>query len=81
MHLNAEADRRFLSVLQENSLEQYDTWDQNALIAEAGIGFMELHTWIAGAAAHRQAGGNPPKLGFYDVMPEIGIAAGVVHAD
>lgn len=81
MHLNAQADRRFLNIMQENKLDEYDNWDQGTLIAEAGIGSMELHTWIAAAAAHRQAGGNSPHIGFYDVMPEIGIAAGVVYAD
>lgn len=81
MHLNAAADLRFLDTLKTNSLEEYDDWDQNQLVNEAGIGSMELHTWIAGAAAHRQAGGNAPRLSFYDVMPEIGIAAGVVYAD
>lgn len=81
MHLNEQADRRFLNTMQENNLDEYDNWDQNALIAEAGIGSMELHTWIAAAAAHRQAGGNSPQISFYDVMPEIGIAAGVVYAD
>ena len=81
MHLNAEADWRFLNIMKENRLDEYDNWDQNKLIAEAGIGSMELHTWIAAAAAHRQAGGNLPQISFYDVMPEIGIAAGVVSAD
>jgi 2,3-dihydroxyphenylpropionate 1,2-dioxygenase len=81
MHLNATADWRFLNTLKENNLDEYDNWDQNTLISEAGIGSMELHTWIAAAAAHRQTGGNSPQISFYDVMPEIGIAAGVVSAD
>ncbi len=81
MHLNADADWRFLNTLKDNKLEEYDTWNQDALIAEAGIGSMELHTWIAAASAHRQAGGNSPHINFYDVMPEIGIAAGLVSAD
>ena len=81
MHLNADADRRFLNVLQDNRLEEYDNWDQNEMIAEAGIGSMELHTWIAASAAHKEVGGNSPQIGFYDVMPEIGIAAGVVYGD
>jgi len=42
---------------------------------------MELHTWIAAAAAHRSAGGSMPVQDFYSVMPELGIAAGIVHAD
>ena len=79
MHLNAEADQRFLKVLTANRLEEFDTWDQAALVAEAGIGSMELHTWIAGAAAQKIAGRNPPELSFYSVTPELGIAAGVVH--
>ena len=41
---------------------------------------MELHTWIAAAAAHK-AGGNMPVRDFYTLAPELGIAAGIVHAD
>ena len=81
MHLNSKADSRFLNVLQENRLEEYDNWDQEEMIATAGIGSMELHTWIAASAAHKVVGGNLPQIGFYDVMPEIGIAAGVVYGD
>ena len=62
-------------------LDDFDTWDQTKLIEEAGIGSMELHTWIAAAAAHKAAGGDKPKLDFYSVAPEIGIAAGIVHGD
>lgn len=80
MHLNAEADQRFLKVMSANDLEAFDSWDQDKLVDEAGIGAMELHTWIVGAAAHRAAGGNPPVVSFYSVTPEIGIATGVVHA-
>jgi len=42
---------------------------------------MELHTWIAAAAAHKAAGGETPVEDFYSVSVEIGIAAGIVHAD
>lgn len=81
MHLNEDADYRFLGVFRENRLKEYDDWDQDAMVEEAGIGSMELHTWIAAASAHRTSGGNNPVVDFYDVMPEIGIAAGVVSAD
>jgi 2,3-dihydroxyphenylpropionate 1,2-dioxygenase len=79
MHLNADVDRRFLEVISRNDLEAYDTWDQDKLVEEGGIGIMELQTWIAGAAAHRAAGGGLPTVGFYSVAPEIGIAAGIVY--
>ena len=81
MRLNKEADRRFIETLTNFELTDFDTWNQQELIKEAGIGSMELHTWIAASAAHKAAGGNKPKLDFYSVAPEIGIAAGIVHGD
>jgi len=81
MHLNAEADQRFLRIFTANRLADFDDWDQNALVEEAGIGSMELHTWVAAAAAHKVAGGTPPEVSFYSVAPELGIAAGIVHGD
>lgn len=80
MHLNAEADQRFLKIMSQNEIEAYDSWDQDKLVGEAGIGAMELHTWIAGAAAHKSVGGDAPEVSFYSVTPEIGIATGIVHA-
>jgi 2,3-dihydroxyphenylpropionate 1,2-dioxygenase len=81
MKLNRKADERFLDVLCGNRLEEFDAWDPYALIEDAGIGSMELHTWIAAAAAHRAAGGSAPISDFYSVAPELGIAAGIVHGD
>ena len=81
MRLNAQSDRRFLGLLTQNRLEEYDNWDQDQLVETGGIGSMELHAWIAAAAAHRSAGGSMPVQDFYSVMPELGIAAGIVHAD
>ena len=81
MRLNAESDRRFLDLFTRGRLEEYDDWDQYKLVETGGIGSMELHTWIAAAAAHKSAGGRLPIRDFYSVMPELGIAAGIVHAD
>ena len=81
MRLNAQSDRRFLGLLIQNRLEEYDDWDQDQLVETGGIGSMELHAWIAAAAAHKSAGGSMPVQDFYSVMPELGIAAGIVHAD
>ena len=81
MRLNEEADMRFIKVLTSFNLDDFDDWDQSQLVQEAGIGSMELHTWIAATAAHKIAGGSKPKLDFYLVAPEIGIAAGILHGD
>lgn len=81
MKLNQAADERFLDVFCGNRLEEFDGWDPHALVEEAGIGSMELHTWIAAAAAHKAAGGSAPVTDFYTVAPELGIAAGIAHGD
>lgn len=81
MRLNEDSDRRFLDVLTSDSLDGFDDWDLPALVEEGGIGSMELQTWIAATAAHRAVGGSAPELDFYSVAPELGIAAGIVHAD
>lgn len=80
MCLNEDADRRFLDVLLRQPLSTFDGWRPEELIDAAGIGSMELHTWIAAAAAHEAAGGEKPTLDFYAVTPELGIATGIVHA-
>lgn len=79
MCLNPSSDRRFLDVLTGSPLVEFDRWDPHELVAEGGIGSMELHTWIAATAAHRAAGGSAPTLDFYAVTPELGIATGIVH--
>lgn len=80
MRLNPQADKRFLEVLVSGELAQYDVWDPATVVDMAGIGSMELHTWIAATAAHLAAGGDVPVTDFYSVTPELGIAAGLVHA-
>lgn len=80
MRLNEESDRRFIEVLKSGNLSQFDSWDQNALIEKAGIGSMELHTWIAATAAHMACGGDAPELDLLSIAPEIGISCGIVHA-
>jgi 2,3-dihydroxyphenylpropionate 1,2-dioxygenase len=80
MRLNADADARFLEVLTNGDLSQYDSWNPLEVVKEAGIGSMELHTWIAATAAHLAAGGKNPQTDYYSVAPELGIAAGIVHA-
>lgn len=80
MRLNAESDRRFLDALTGGSLLEFDAWNPHELVARGGIGSMELQTWIAATAAHVAAGGDPPRVDFYALTPELGIAAGIVHS-
>ena len=79
MRLNEASDRRFLNLLTGGQLEAFDAWDQQALVEQAGIGAMELQTWIAAAAAHLACGGSPPRLAHYSLAPELGIACGTAY--
>ena len=81
MRLNPAADAKFLEILTGGNLSSYDSWNPAEVVESAGIGSMELHTWIAATSAHLAAGGNTPATDFYSVTPELGIATGIVHAD
>jgi 2,3-dihydroxyphenylpropionate 1,2-dioxygenase len=81
MRLNPVADQKFLDVLTAGDLSVYDSWNPAEVVETAGIGSMELHTWIAATAAHLAAGGKAPVTDYYSVTPELGIATGIVHAD
>jgi 2,3-dihydroxyphenylpropionate 1,2-dioxygenase len=81
MRLNEVIDRRFLDGLASGNLTAFDTWEPNQTIADAGVGFMELHTWIAATAAHLAAGGRAPVADLYAQTPELGVASGIVHGE
>lgn len=81
IRLNPETDRRFLDAVTEGRLEAFDAWQPAELMETAGIGFLELHTWIAACAAHRAAGGSLPKEAIYAETLEYGIGFGMIDAD
>ena len=80
LKLNPEVDKAFLQLMVDGQLHTIDDWDTDETVARAGIGWMEMHTWIAAIAANEAAGGQRPTVDFYGEMLEIGIAAGVAHA-
>lgn len=80
LKLNPTVDREFLGILTSGELARLDALDPAWLVEHAGIGFLELHTWSACAAAHAAAGGAPPTLDIYSEALEYGIAFGMVHA-
>jgi 2,3-dihydroxyphenylpropionate 1,2-dioxygenase len=80
LKLNPQVDGQFLKIISSGDLQLADALDPAALVAQAGIGFLELHTWIAAAAAHQAAGGEPPTVDLYAEALEYGIAFGMVHS-
>ena len=80
LKLNPEVDKAFLQLMVDGRLDVVDNWNAEEIVDKAGIGWMEMHTWIAAIAANEAAGGRRPSVDFYGEMLEIGIAAGVAHA-
>ena len=71
----------FLDTVTSGRLETFDAWRPAELLESAGIGFLELHSWIAACAAHLAAGGSLPEEAIYAETLEYGIGFGMIHAD
>ena len=80
LKLNPEVDLEFLATMSSGELQRFDALDPAWMVEHAGIGSLELHTWVAAAAAHQAAGGAPPTVDIYAEALEYGIAFGMAHA-
>jgi 2,3-dihydroxyphenylpropionate 1,2-dioxygenase len=78
--LNPEFDNKFLDIATSGDLTQFDGWNPEETVAVAGIGSLELNTWIAACAANQAAGGSLPKTAVYADTLEYGIGFGLIHA-
>ncbi len=79
LKLNPESDARFLDIITSGDLARVDALEPVEMVECAGIGSLELHTWVAATAAHAAAGGAPPVVDLYAEALEFGIAFGIVH--
>jgi 2,3-dihydroxyphenylpropionate 1,2-dioxygenase len=75
--LNPAFDREFMARLVAGELEALAAMDADACFAQAGIGSLELHTWIAALAAQCAAGGALPSRQIYSPTLEYGIGYGM----
>lgn len=80
IHLNPEFDRAFLCHLAADEFAALDDLGQAPLIETAGVGAMELHAWVAAAAAYRASGGAAPMTTVYAPTLEYGIGYGMAYA-
>lgn len=81
IYLNPDFDKAFLAIATSGELHRFDDWDPAATVERAGIGSLELHTWIAATAANQAAGGSTPVTGIYADTLEYGIGFGLIHTD
>jgi 2,3-dihydroxyphenylpropionate 1,2-dioxygenase len=79
IRLNPEKDREFLTFLAAGDLEAVDDWGGREMIDIAGIGFMELHAWVAAAAAMRTSGSTMPLTTVYAPTLEYGVGYGMAY--
>jgi 2,3-dihydroxyphenylpropionate 1,2-dioxygenase len=79
IRLNPEFDRSFLDRITSGSLETLDALVPEDMLERSGVGSLELHTWVAAAAAERAAGGAAPKHSIYAPTLEYGIGYGMAY--
>jgi len=77
IRLNPEFDREFMARFVAGDLEHLASIDADECFAQAGIGSLELHTWIAALAAQRAAGGALASHHLYSPTLEYGIGYGM----
>ena len=58
IHLNPHFDQNFLATIEAGELAAFDDRTPEEVMATAGFGALELHAWLAAAAAYSAAGGN-----------------------
>ena len=80
IHLNPAFDRRFMAAAATLDLSATDQWEPLATVAEAGIGSMELHAWIAAIEAYRGVDTRLPHEAVYEPTLEYGIGYGMLVA-
>lgn len=77
--MNPELDKRFADLLCSGQIKALDDWDNVALIEQGGIGFTELHTWVAATSLFQQLNPNTaPKFEIYSETLEYGIGFGAM---
>lgn len=78
--LNPAFDDWFMQALRGGQFDALDALQPQQTVQQAGIGSMELHAWIAAAAAHRSAGGGAVDESLYVPALEYGIGYGMLTA-
>ena len=80
LKLNPLVDAQFLAIITSGDLTRVDALEPAWMVERAGIGSLELHTWVAAAAANAAAGGDPAVVDLYAEALEYGIAFGMIHS-
>jgi 2,3-dihydroxyphenylpropionate 1,2-dioxygenase len=80
IRLNPAFDRWFMERYVAADVDALAQCPAEKAFEDAGLGALELHTWIAALAAHRAAGGERPTQGIYSPTLEYGIGYGMAYS-
>jgi 2,3-dihydroxyphenylpropionate 1,2-dioxygenase len=78
--INREWDERFLRILSDGALEDFDSWTDEEVLEAGGYGGGEVRQWIAAAAAAKACGAGPFQVDFYSAETTLAVGVGIVHA-
>lgn len=80
IRLNADFDRWFMARFAAGDTDALVRMPPDEAFEKAGIGSLELHTWIASLAAQQAAGGVLPTQQCYSPTLEYGIGYGMAFS-
>ncbi|MGW5377848.1 3-carboxyethylcatechol 2,3-dioxygenase [Nocardia sp. NPDC003999] len=69
--LNPEWDRRFLDILDDGRLDEFDDWSDAEIAAAAGNSAHEVRTWVAAFAALASQGPYRTTVRYYRSAPAL----------
>lgn len=78
--LHEDWDRAFLEQYCSGDLARFDGWQPDQVVADGGIGAMEVLSWIAAGAAMATLTGGTPRVRLQQICRVIGIGFGITSA-
>lgn len=78
--LHDDWDKAFMSMYCGGEMATFDSWDPPSVVEKAGIGAMEVLSWIAAASAMKALTGSSPQQRFQEVCRVMGIGFGITTA-
>ena len=80
IRLNPGFDEAFMDMTRRLDFAETDRWQAGPTIRQAGIGAMELQTWVAAAQAYKEMDGRAPHASLYVPALEYGVGYGMAVA-
>ncbi len=84
MRMNPELDRWVLQRLATGDTAAFDGWDPQWVVQNAGIGMLEIHSWLVAVSAYGQLlagdGAALDTATWYAPIPEYGVGFGLLSA-